>query len=381
MTRVGKTRLRKLFGIKRKIKTLICILLVIAIAIMFLFVGVLLVMSPGKIKQFTDENGRKIKNSIAEKCFVEINGVKIGMIIKSKDILNPVLLFVHGGPGMPEYFLTEDYPTRLEDYFTVVYWDQRGAGLSYSSNIDKSTLSIDQYIDDTIAVTNYLRERFGQEKIYLMAHSWGTYFSIQAVQKAPKLYKAYIAVAQVTDINESEKLAYKYMLDYYSKAGDTKTLEKLKENNYLSEGYDKIRDDIMHRSGIGTIHDMKSVVTGIFFPSLKNREYTLGEKINLWRGKLLLNKNTQLKMKADLRKTVTKLDVPTYFFSGEFDYTVNYKMAEEYLKQIEAPIKGFYLFKNSAHSPIFEDPNKVTQIIKNDVLRNSNNLADIVMIK
>jgi len=376
MTKTGKARLRTSFGKKKKIKILISILFGSVVAIILMCLAVLLVMSPGKIKQFTDKNGRKIENSMAEKCFVEINDVKMGMVIKSKNISNPVLLFVHGGPGMPEYFLTDDYPTGLEDYFTVVYWDQRGAGLSYSSNIDKSTITVDQYIDDTIAVTNYLRERFGKEKIYLMAHSWGTYFGIQAVQKAPQLYNAYIGVGQVTNQDESEQRAYQYMLDYYSKAGDEKTLEKLKENNYLSDGYVKIRDDIMHRAGIGTTHEMKSVVKGVFFASLKNREYTLTEKINLWRGKMLLNKNTQLKMKDDLRKTVTKLDVPTYFFSGAFDYTVNYEMSEEYLKLIEAPMKGFYLFDNSAHSPILEEPNKVAEIIKSDILNNTNKLAD-----
>lgn len=314
---------------------------------------------------------------MAEKCFVKINGVKMGMRIKSKDISNPVLLFVHGGPGMPEYFLSEAYPTGLEDYFTVIWWEQRGAGLSYSSDIDKSTLTVEQYIDDTIQVTNYLRERFGQDKIYLMAHSWGTYFGIQAVQKAPQLYNAYIGVGQVTDQYESEKRAYEYMLDYYSKAGDEKTLEKLKENNYLLNGYEKIyekgflRDVVMHRSGIGTTHDMKSIVTGVVLASLKSKEYTLTEKINLWRGKLLLNKNAQLKMKDDLRKIITKLDVPTYFFSGLFDYTVNYKMAEEYLVQLEAPIKGFYIFENSAHSPIYEEPDKVAQIMKKDIFLNT----------
>jgi len=369
MIKDGKARLRISSGIKKKIKVFICILLGAVAALVILCLIVLLIMSPGKIKQFTDENGRKIENSMAEKCFVEINGVKMGMMIKSKDISNPVLLFVHGGPGMPEYFLTEDYPTGLEDNFTVVYWDQRGAGLSYSSNLDKSTITVDQYIEDTIAVTNYLRERFGQDKIYLMAHSWGTYFSIQAVQKAPQLYNAYIGVGQVTNQNESEERAYQYMLDYYLKVGDKKTLMKLKENDYLSDGYAKIRDDVMHRAGIGTTHDMKSVVNGIFFASLKNREYTLSEKVNLWRGKILLNKNTQLKMNDDLRKTVTKLNIPTYFFSGAFDYTVNYNMSEEYLNQIEAPIKRFYLFENSAHSPIFEEPNKVAQIIKSDILK------------
>lgn len=259
----------------------------------------------------------------------------------------------------------------------MVWWDQRGAGLSYSSNIDKSTLTVDQYIDDTIAVTNYLCERFRQDKIYLMAHSWGTYFGIQAVQKAPQLYEAYIAVGQVTDQDESEKLAYQYMLDYYTKAGDKDALKKLKENPHPSIGYDKIRDAFMHRAGIGTTHDMKSVVTGIFLASLKNREYTLTEKINLWRGKLLLNKNAQLKMNDDLRDKVTALDVPTYFFSGLYDYTVNYKLAEEYLVQLEAPVKGFYLFENSAHSPIFEEPNKVAQIIKSDIFLNTNTFADI----
>ena len=376
MMKNGKTRLKASSGISKKIKKIVLILFCSITALIFLCFTVLLIMSPGNIKQFKDQNGKVVKNSMAEKRFIDINGYKMGMVIKSKDISNPVLLFVHGGPGMPEYFLTEDYPTRLEDYFTVVWWDQRGAGLSYSSNIDESTITVDQYIDDTIAVTNYLRQYFGQDKIYIMAHSWGTYFGIQAVQKAPQLYNAYIGVGQITYQKESERMAYEYMLNYFSKTGDEKTFKKLKNNDYLSDGYDKVRDSVMHRSGIGTTHDMTSVVSGIFFPSLTNSEYTLGEKINLWRGKMLLNKNKQLKMKKDLRETVTKLYVPTYFFSGAYDYTVNFKMSEEYLKRIEAPIKGFYLFKSSAHSPIFEEANKVEQIIKSDIFKNTNDLAD-----
>ena len=377
MTEAGRAGSKISSGMEKKVKTLICILFGAVAAIMFLSLGILLLMSPGRMIHFTDENGRRTNNSVAEKCFVEINGYKMGMIIKSKDDSNPVLLFVHGGPGMPEYFLTEDYPTSLEDYFTVVYWDQRGAGLSYQSNIDKSTITVEQYIDDTIQVTNYLRDRFGKDKIYLMAHSWGTYFGIQTVKKAPQLYNAYIAVGQVTNQEESEKRAYEYMMDYYSKAGDEKTLRRLKETDYLSEEYNKIRDILMHRSGIGTTHDMESVVTGIVFASLKNREYTLMEKINLWRGKPLLNQSKQLKMKDDIREIVTKLDVPVYFFSGAFDYTVNYEMSEEYLRQIVAPQKGFYLFENSAHSPIFEEPDKVIQIIKNDILSRADTPPEI----
>mgnify|MGYP000902033770 CR=1 FL=1 len=376
MTEIGKIKLKTSYGIGKMIKRMTSLLLGTVSSIIIISLAVLLSMSQGKIRQFRDESGKIIEGSLAEKCFEQINGVKMGMIIKSKDISNPVLLFVHGGPGMPEYFLSEQYPTSLDEIFTVVWWDQRGAGLSFSNNIDKSTITVEQYIKDTVAVTNYLRERFGQEKIYLMAHSWGSYFSIQAVQKEPQLYNAYIGVGQITYYKESERLAYEYMLDYYAKINDKKTHKTLIENDYLSNNYYKIRDSVMHRAGIGSTHNMKSVVTGIFFASLKNREYNLSEKINLWRGKTMLNKNPQLEMKEDLRKLVTQLDVPTYFFSGAYDYTVNFRMSENYLNQINAPVKGFYLFERSAHSPIFEEPDKVIQIFKKDILKGTNKLYD-----
>jgi pimeloyl-ACP methyl ester carboxylesterase len=100
------------------------------------------------------------------------------MFIKGMNRSNPVLLWVHGGPGMPDYFLAEQYPTGLEDLFTVVWWEQRGAGLSFASDIPPSTMTVDQFISDTYEVTDYLRERFGQEKIYLLGHSWGSFIGI-----------------------------------------------------------------------------------------------------------------------------------------------------------------------------------------------------------
>lgn len=358
------------------------IMIIMAVVILFFIIAgfvFLLILSPGKMKQLTDKNGEVLVNSLSEKTFAEINGAKMGMIIKSKDISNPVLLFVHGGPGMPEYWLADKYPTGLEDYFTVVWWDQRGAGLSYSSDTCDDTMTTEQFVDDTIVVTNYLRERFGQDKIYLMAHSWGTYIGIQAVQKAPELYNAYLGVGQDVNVCESEKLAYEYMLNYYKNSGDEKTLKQLESTQYDSDGYQKIRDSVMHRAGIGTTHDMKSVLTGIFFASFGCREYTLTEKINLWRGKINSG-DSMLKDEFyanDLSKIVTKLCVPVYFMSGVYDYTVNYTMAENYFEQLDAPEKGFYLFKNSAHSPMFEESEKFLNVIREDVLAGKTDLADI----
>lgn len=363
-----------------KVMLVLCSVIVLCIIVL---ATILLIQSPGKVKPLLDAKGNVIKGSIAEKVYTKINGVDMGMIIRSKNISNPVLLFVHGGPGMPEYPLTENYPTGLENNFTVVWWDQRGSGLSYQRGMSKEKMTTKQFVSDTIEVSKYLCQRFKQDKIYLLGHSWGSFIAIQAAEKSPELYHAYIGIGQITNQIESEKIVYDYMVDYYKKEGNKKIVEKLqrlsfKDKDYLPKEYNDIRDDVMHKAGIGTTHKMNSVVTGIFMPVMLNSEYTLGEKINIWRGKAFSNSCvlSNEMYKTDLSKTVTKLKIPVYFFSGIYDYTVNYSMSEAYLKKIDSPVKGFYLFKESAHSPIFEEPKKVTKIMLEDVKNSKNNLAD-----
>jgi pimeloyl-ACP methyl ester carboxylesterase len=351
-----------------------------------ILVGILLALSPGKPKPFVDENGNPLAGSISEKIYVNINGVEQGMFIKSKNKNNPVLLFVHGGPGMPEYWLTQRYPTGLEDYFTVVWWEQRGAGLSYTPDISAETMTAEQFISDTLEVAKYLRQRFGQEKIYLMAHSWGSYIGIQAVEREPELFHAYIGIGQISYQLRSEQLAYEYALDYYRENGSTDMVRKLEAapptmTVPLPANYDAIRDAYMHSAGIGTTRDMNSVVTGIFLQSWKFPEYTLGEKLNLWRGKFY-SRSPKFglwdKMQAtDLTAKVTRLELPVYLFEGKYDYTCAYPLAKEYFRKIEAPVKGFYTFEKSAHSPMFEEPEKMRQILLEDVLTGNNNLADV----
>lgn len=156
--------------------------------------GVLVAWSPGRLEPVVDSAGRSVEGGISEKIRVPINGVEQGMVIKSRGADNPVLLYVHG--GMPDYFLTQDYPTGLEEHFTVVWWDQRGSGLSFDPAIPPESVTAEQLIDDTIEVTEYLCERFGQDKVYLMGHSGGTFIGIQAAAREPQLYHAYIAVAR-----------------------------------------------------------------------------------------------------------------------------------------------------------------------------------------
>jgi len=357
------------------------IILGILLICVLVLLGILFSWSPGKPQPFLDENGKPLAGSISEKIHITINGTEQGMFIKSKNLSNPVLLYIHG--GIPDYFLTQSYPTGMEDYFTVVWWELRGQGISFNSSISKDTMTTGQLVDDTIAATNYLRERFHQDKIYLMGHSGGTFYGIQAVYKAPELYRAYIAVAQISNQLKSEKLAYTYMLDEFKKQGNSKMVAELEKAPVTDESiplpatYEAIRDPGMHSLGIGTMHTMDSIVTGLLIPSFKFREYTLGEKINLWRGKVAYGSTTfNAQLKTDITKVVPEVKIPVYFFHGNYDYTVNYKLAKEYFNTLKAPVKGFYSFEKSAHSPLFEEPEKMGQIIKEDVFQGKVDLAD-----
>jgi len=362
-------------------------LIFLLVAIPIALLTLLLLWSPGRIPPFMDNNGNPIAGSISEKIVVNINGVEQGMFLRSVNTDNPVLLFVHGGPGMPEYFLNEKYPVGLESAFTVCWWEQRGAGLSYSPDFSANDITVDQLVADTIALTDYLAARFGQKMIFLMGHSWGTFIGIQAAARTPEKYAAYIGVAQVSNQRQSERLAYNYMREQYQQTNDKKRCEQLEAYPITTADTDMllayyaslVRDDSMHHLGIGTTHTMKSLLTGIVLPLMQCRAYTLREKIHIWRGKAFLGRSTNLRkemLTTNLMEKVTRLGIPAYFVSGIYDYTVSYALSKQYLQKIEAPQKGFYTFYDSAHSPLFEEPERFMRVLTEDVLHGKIDFAD-----
>ncbi len=176
-------------------------------------------------------------------------------------------------------------------------------------------------------------------------------------------------------------MAYEYMLKKYGDAGNRKMVRKLESSpvsNHIPVGYLQLRDQAMHSLGIGTTRDMNSVISGLFIPSLTCCEYTVKEKLNLWRGKSQSGVHPiwDEMIATDLIKQVNEVKIPVYFFHGIYDYTVSYTLAKQYLKELHAPLKGFYTFEKSAHSPLFEEPEKVVRIIRTDVLKGTNTLAD-----
>ncbi len=357
--------------------------LMLSTAIGFLAFALLLVVwSPGQPAPLVGRNNQLISGSISERVFINVNGTRQGMFIQSVDRSNPVILFLHGGPGIPTFFLNTTYPTGLEQDFTVVWWEQRGAGLSYSHDIPTDSMTTKQLIADTVTVTNYLRQRFGQDKIYLLGHSWGSFLGIQVAAEAPELFHAYIGMAQISHQLRSEVIAHDYLLKQYRSFGDDEMVRKLEAAKVsLEEGtsdeWMSIRDEAMHKLGVGTTHDMHSVITGIFFPVWRCQAYTIREKINIWRGKALSRSFLWNEvLHTDLSTKVNQSEIPVYFFVGLHDYTANRELARQYFDRIKSPLKGFYTFQNSAHSPLFEEPLLARKILAHDVLGKTNQLAD-----
>lgn len=356
---------------RKRVKKMVLGLIVAAVGLL-VFVMVLFPPSRGKLPQFYDENGEILRNSIAEKCELEVENGSVRMIVLAKDITNPVLLICGGGPGIPEYLLERMYPTNLADQFVVCYLEYRGTGLSYDADIKVADMTTETYVSDILSVTDYLKERFLQEKIYILGHSFGSYVAIKTVQQYPESYYAYIAMAQNCNQRESEYRAYDYMKEQYELADDQKMVKKFEQYpiRESQESYEKyfsssLRDTAMHDLGVGTTRDMKSVISGIFFPSLRCSAYTWQERINIRRGKAVSMEFPVVEESIEFHafEEVPALQIPIYFFAGKYDYTCCYSLQKEYYEQVEAPKKEFYTFENSAHSPLFEEPERAEEIL------------------
>ncbi len=350
---------------------------------------ILLPPGSGRPKPFLDVAGKHLPGSISEKIHVDINGVSLGMFLMAKDERKPVVLFLGGGPGIPEYFLEHTYPTGLENEFVVCYLEYRGTSRSYNSDSSPETMTTVQYIDDVVAVTHYLQDRFGKDKIYLMGHSFGTYIGLKTASQYPALYHAYIAMGQITDQRRSEEIAYTYMKEQYQVLGNLKAVRDFEAYPILTsdEAYQKytislLRDNSMHALGVGTMRNMKNVMNGIFFPSLRCAAYTPIERINIWRGKAFAQKTAVAvdRMRFNAFVEVPALGIPVFFLAGKYDYTCSYALQKEYYDQVQAPQKAFYTFENAAHSPLFEDPEKARAIFSQDILKGTISLSDLISI-
>lgn len=314
-----------------------------------------------------DELGNQVEGSIAELRQVNLNGRKEWISIRGHNRENPVLLFLAGGPGGTQMAAVRHDLSELEKHFIVVVWDQPGSGKSYGAG--NMSLTVDTYIEDGYALTQYLCEQFQQEKIYLVGESWGSALGIFLAGEYPDSYHAMIGTGQMIDFLETENMDYDKALEIAQTQGDTDKIAKLEANgrppyygsdvtwksaeylNYL--GAYMGRNPEIHNGGYNTFRDIFS------------SEYGVIDKINFLRGIVTTFNHVYPQLYGiDLRTKYPKLEVPVYFFLGRHDINAPASLVEDYLAILEAPHKEIIWFEHSGHSPWINESEKfVTEII------------------
>jgi pimeloyl-ACP methyl ester carboxylesterase len=300
---------------------------------------------------------------------VILGGVKQWISIRGLDRDNPVLLFLHGGPGFPEMVPVRHYNRELEEHFVVVNWDQRGAGKSYSPDIDLDMMNLDQFVEDTLELTRLLRERFDTEQIYLVGHSWGSILGVHAARLHPEYYYAYAGIGQAVNFVQAEQISYQFTLDRARELNIEAAISELEEIGSPPYGREQlgIQRKWLFQFG-GEVYGETSnarYLLRLLGLHLSAPEYTLTDVINLIRGNNFsgLHLWDQL-MAVNLPQQAPELQLPVYFLTGRYDYVTVFEKVEEYYQLLEAPRKELVWFAQSAHSPNFEQPAEFAAVMK-----------------
>ncbi|HEY1405511.1 MAG TPA: alpha/beta fold hydrolase, partial [Spirochaetota bacterium] len=284
---------------------------------------------------------------------LEINGTKLWVLIRSSNPDNPVFMYLHGGPGhsiIPWAHVATD---TLTEKFTVVHYDQRGTGMSLDEKMNRDTLTMNQFMDDCLKVTLYLKKRFGKDKIYLLGHSWGSVLGMRMIHKYPEHYAGYIGVGQIVHFAKQTQTSRNWTSSRIRANGNDQEEIETAHNAYFFDGYQRLLGKYR-----GIIHNItwdEARAIRINSPYRKN-DYT----DDLFRrgltfshsGGNLFSSYTHV----DFFKEIPSVKVPVFFFCGRYDYLTSSPDVERYYKSVEAPHKKLFWFEKSAHRIDIEEP-------------------------
>lgn len=296
--------------------------------------------------------------SVAQIEYIKIGRIEQCVLIRSKNKSNPILLFLHGGPGMPIMYLAHEFQKPLEEHFTVVHWDRRGAGKTFHRNKpNPETMNTRQIVDDAYSLIDTLRRRYNQRKVILVGHSFGTYIGSIMVNERPELFEAYASIGQVVDSEREKKVQDDFLREQASLRGREEIIQALDSGDRSNV------ENWLFEFG-GELKNHKS-----FFPlvwsGLRSPEYTMPEVFDVAKGSSFSSKNMKYNILSEsIFNEITSYEVPVYFFVGKSDYTTPYILIEEYYHKVRAEKKKLVYFENSAHFPFFEEPEKFCNEIK-----------------
>jgi pimeloyl-ACP methyl ester carboxylesterase len=295
----------------------------------------------------------------------DVNGVKLTALIRGTDIRHPILLHVHGGPGMSSMLFARKYDEQLVGDFVVIHYDQRGTGRSYFKEFDTTGLTVDVFVNDLIEITKQIREQFPSQKLILLGESWGSLIGVLAVRKNPELFDAYVGTGQIADLSNSDRISYDYVYYNAKKEGKKKIFRKISRLNRNSmRNYDELIKQRRLLKKMGGTFYRNDIRGELMRYALVSPGYSLCDLYRIRKISRLLGRKLYPEMvKYNFIKKARKLPVPCFFIEGRYDFMVPSIIAENYYFNIEAPYKRFYWFEKSGHAPQYEEPERFARVM------------------
>jgi len=358
-------------------------LLQISIWVAGTLVGLLLLVFIGlQVYRNILRNATRIEtaNGISSLEEITFGGLEQWLFIRGTDQKNPVLIFLHGGPGVPIMGMasSRNSDAELIKHFTVVHWDQRGAGKSYNSDIPTDSMTWDRLVEDCNELIDYIRNRFNTQKVFIVGHSSGSVTGIKSAYRYPEKIHAYVGVGQIINDYEQQKIKYNFIVEEAEKSGDVKMQNAIKAIGPppydTPQKLNEIETYISRFGGI--IHDSFVKKIGILMLSfLTSPEYSLSEGFNSVKMKGFEFSTSAMwdEIKnTDLTKEIQSIKVPIYFFEGKYDMATPTVQVENFYDSLDAEKgKKLIIFENSAHIPMIEEKEKYQELLVNVVLKES----------
>lgn len=326
---------------------------------------------PATTPQILAADGTPLSGSVAELTQVPIGGHDLALMIRGDSVSNPVLLFLAGGPGGSELGAMRRHGQPLEHGFVVATFDQRGTGKSYGALEPTSTLTLQTAIADTIGVTDYLRDRFRQDKIYLVGNSWGSLLGVLAAKAHPEMFRAFIGSGQMVDPLATDLIYYQDTLAWARRTGNAAVTAKVTASGpppYTDMlDYEAI---LTHETDVYPYDDSREAEsTGGFSTNIFVREYSLMEQLQTFPAFMdvftVLYPQLQ---NLDFRSQVTSLDVPVYLVQGGHETRARALPATEWFTALDAPKKSLVVFETSGHRAMFQQPERFARYLTDTVL-------------
>ena len=309
---------------------------------------------------------------------INLNGLMQTIHIKGNKDDNPILLFLHGGPGVTNRHSVMTTNDDLLDDFTIVAWDQRGTGGSYKG-AKAEDLTINQMIEDANALVDYLCEKFNKKKIFVIGGSWGSLLGTWLLNKHPEKIAAFVGFGQVVNIHKNELISWQYSLDEATKAGDTESVETLKRIGPPVMGcykggdvFDTMmlqRNIMMKYGGYSKQEGKQDYFNAMVKPIVLSGEYSLSDLYGYVKGYKFVLRNMWKEVgTTDFEKTCVEFKAPIFIFDGRLDYNTPSELVEHWFDMIKAPRKELHWFEKSGHNPMSDEGPAFKKLLKETLL-------------